>query len=103
MSTGVGQVVDNGQTLVNVNCERPLALSRAKKAIIHVMKRKLAQAKKKPMEPVMTVDLSQEENIFFAKTLKGSNNSWMQPFNNQKFSQTDRYFTKSKCSLRFQI
>ena len=70
------------QNLVNVNCERPLALSRAKKAIIHVMKRKLAQVKKKPMEPVMTVDLSLEENIFFVKTLQGSNKSWMQSFTN---------------------
>ena len=83
MSTVVGQVVNNEQNLVNVNCERPLALSRAKKAIIHVMKRKLAQVKKKPMEPVMTVDLSLEENIFFGKTLQGSNKSWMQFFTNQ--------------------
>ena len=89
MSTGVGQVVNNEQILVNVNCERPLSLSRAKKAIIHVMKRKLAQVKKKPMEPVMTVDLSLEENIFFVKTLQGSNKSWMQSFTNQTFDRTD--------------
>ena len=89
MSTGVGQVVNNEQILANVNCERPLSLSRAKKAIIHVMKRKLAQVKKKPMEPVMTVDLSLEENIFFVKTLQGSKKSWMQSFTNQTFDRTD--------------
>ena len=82
-------MVNNEKILVSVNCERPLALSRAKKAIIHVMKRKLAQVKKKPMEPVMTVDLSLEENIFFVKTLQVSNKSCMQSFTNQKFSQTD--------------
>ena len=89
MSTGVGQVVNNEQNLVNVNFERPLALSRAKKAIIHVMKRKLAQVKKKPMEPVMTVDLSLEEKIFFVKTLQVSNKCWMQSLTNQTFSRTD--------------
>ena len=82
-------MVNNEQNLVNVNFERPLALSRAKKAIIHVMKRKLAQVKKKPMEPVMTVDLSLEEKIFFVKTLQVSNKSWMQSFTIQTFSQTD--------------
>ena len=41
------------------------------------------------MEPVMTVDLSLEENIFFVKTLQVSNKSCMQSFTNQKFSQTD--------------
>ena len=65
-------MVNNEKILVSVNCERPLAVSRAKKAIIHVMKRKLAQVKKKPMEPVMNVDLSLEENIFFVKTLQGT-------------------------------